>query len=124
MATAARRTPDEVLKLNKKVDALIADGMTMSEALRKTDVAGSVYRRYLEKGKGGEHGSMSASMLPPRPLGNGKGKGAKRMVKMNDVGSVAHRISVLDRKIASVSGLQDERKKLAEHLMGLLKGPA
>jgi hypothetical protein len=115
-----RRTPEETLKANQAVDKLVADGSSIEAAVKKMFVARSVYNRYKNK-KGGVTGSMSVSMLPPRPLGNGKGKGAKRMVKMNDVGSVAHRISVLDRKIASVAGLQDERRKLADHLMGMLK---
>jgi len=124
---APRRTSQETEELARKVAAAIRGGMMKSEALRKFDLVGSVYRRFEQnlglpsKPGGIERGSVDARSFPPRPK-TGKVPRVPRPVNENDVGSLAHRISVLDRKLAGVTEMQKERKTLASRLMKLLAG--
>lgn len=119
------RTPEQTQKAMHDVEKLVAGGMTAAAALKKIGLASSVYHKYRQRklnGSNGEAGSMKASMLPPRPAFNGKGKGKRGVVNMKDVASVAKRISTLDARLGKFNELREERQKLAEHLMGLLKG--
>lgn len=116
-----RRGPEETLKMNQAVDKLVASGSTIEDACKKLGATRSAYSRYKHKMGNGSTGSMSVSMLPPRPLGNGKNKGRRGAVNMKDVASVAKRISTLDVRLGKFNDMRSERQQLAEHLMTLLK---
>jgi len=64
-------------------------------------------------------------MLPPRPEKKGPGKGGYQKLSMppdmNSVQSLAQRIGLIDKKLASVNGLAKDRKTYAKRLMELLR---
>src|SRR5262245_12876992 len=124
MAKGTRRTPQEVHALALKVHAAIEGGKSITAATDELKLSENVYRNWLKKGGPKQvfvsRGSVPADQLPPRPK-----KGGKRVPKkvdMNDIASVAQRIARIDKKLASVEDLREERKPLAERLMQLLKG--
>lgn len=119
MSTKARRTSEEVAVLAAKAHELISDGMQIQDAVKKVGLYESVYRRWA---KSNVTGRMDISQLPPRPVKGRGGKRTPRVVDEKSVESLAHRISVLDRKLAGVVELQKERKRLAQILLKLLGG--
>ena len=124
MATT-RRTPEQVHAIALKIHAAAeSKEMSIEQALNKYELSDSTYRRWLKKGGPNQvtvqRGSVRADTLPPRPKKGGKR--TPRPVDMNDVGSLAVRIARLDKKMAGLLDMREERKRLAERLMQLLKG--
>jgi hypothetical protein len=116
----ARRPPEEIKQAIAEVDRLVADdGMSILEAANKVGIASSVYYRNNAAKK--VKGSVNVDSLPPRPKKKRGGYHKARPVDMNDVASLAGRISKLDKKIAGVDALAAERRQLAGALLKLLK---
>jgi hypothetical protein len=130
----SRRTMAEVASLVEQAKALVDDEkMTVSEACDKVGIPTSNYYRHVPDRKRGHkrpmakradglrraNGSMKISALPPRPKKGGFRE--PKRINPNDVGQVAHRISVLDRKIKRMVPMQMERKRLAQRLLIILK---
>jgi len=119
LATAKRRNRDEILKAVAEVDALRAGGMDAEQASDKVGIARSVYWRNKKGQPSVTRGTVRADSLPPRPKRGGKR--IKRPLNLQDIGAVAHRIAVLDRKLRAIDGLVRERIRLVGHLITLLK---
>jgi hypothetical protein len=120
---AKRRTPEEILAAVEEVKAMRSHGEPLAEALEKAKLSQSVYyKHYKNPGATLLRGSVNVGALPPRPKKSQRGGYQKaRAVDMNDVASLAGRISKLDKKIAEVDALASERRKLADVLLKLLK---
>lgn len=133
----SRRSEEELIALTRKASAAIDGGLTVEEACKKIGIVGSVFRKYAHnlgitgsikqrdiKLAGGkiEQGTMKASAFPPRPKGGKGGKRPPKPIDMNDVGSMAQRISVLDRKLRGIDELQKERRTIANRLLKVLQG--
>lgn len=117
-----RRSAAEVKEIYEQAKALVDGGMDVRAACAQVGLAPSVYHRWDGAATGDRaavRGSVSASSLPPRPAKKA-GRGYPR-IDMNDVGSLARRISTLDRKIAAVQDSVEERERLAERLLILLQ---
>jgi hypothetical protein len=125
VAKTERRSTEEVVKLVREIDSLVAGGMPIKAAAAKVDLSEAVYRRHKKgdlgpgKGHGGHQGVVRADSLPPRPKKGGKR--APKPVNLHDVASLASRISRIDNKLRGVDALKEERESLAGHLMTLLK---
>ena len=116
-----RQTFEGVLRAKAYIDA----GESVDVATKKAGVAPNSYRRWAKRGfkfpgVDIDAGSVSASSLPPRP-----GKGGKRPPKpvdMDNIESIAKRLTKVNRMINDVKVLTEERKRLSVRLMHLLKG--
>jgi hypothetical protein len=119
----AKRTPTEVRKAIDVVNELQASGMSREAALKHVNLSSAVYYKHKKDRAGGKvSGSINVDALPPRPKKSKRGGYQKaRAVNLDDVASVAGRISKLDKKIAEVDALASERRKLADVLLKLLK---
>jgi|SRR6185436_428546 len=125
-----RRSGEEIEELTRKIAPLIAGGMTARDACEKFDLSEGTYRRTAVslglptrpngKGNGVVTGSMSVKNFPPRPK-KGKGSRTPRPLDMNDVGALAHRMTVIDRKLRGFTALRAERKQVADALLKLLQ---
>jgi hypothetical protein len=116
---ATRRTQEEVEKLVAEIDRLREGGMNITDAVDKVGLAKSVYERRKRGDTGARvRGRMNVSQIPPRPK-----KGAKKRpkpVNVNDVASLANRISRIDKKLESFEDLREERARLSQFLLKLL----
>jgi len=66
-------------------------------------------------------GKIDVAMIPKKP-GRGKWKRKKNgHLNRDDIVSVAKRIGTLDKRIAAVNALSEERLELADHMTKLLK---
>lgn len=116
-----RRTVEETKLAVARALARVNRGEDRVAVLKELHLGENTYYKY--KKAAGNTGSIDVRSLPPRPKkGNAHGGARKgKPVNMNDVASVATRISRLDRKIAEANALSDERKELATQLLRLLK---
>lgn len=128
MARAKRRSGAETQAAVADAKRLIEGGMSQADALRRARLSESVYRRnalgYKVPRKRGKrapivHGTASVADFPPPPKRGGKRP--PKQVNMDDVASVATRISRLDKKLGELNALTDERKELASRLIKLLR---
>jgi len=107
-----------------KVHALVGKGVTVEEATRRIGLKRSVYTNAAKRldlsPAGATTGSVRADMLPPRPGGKG-GKRPPKPVDMNNIESLAKRMSKIDKLLHGVGDLKTERKKIAGRLRSLLK---
>lgn len=136
MAKEKRRSSEEVQKLAQEAKALIAGGMAESAAAAQVGLSQSVLARvirgYITPAKAKlraatklkrekrklERGSIRADAIPPRPQGGAR---TPKPINMNDVQSLAARISKIDRALAKIEPLAKERRTVADRLMALLK---
>src|SRR5262245_52804734 len=135
-----RKRRVQVREETRKVQDLINGGLTVKAACAEVGLNETAYRRTAQqlgiyKGatyknatrkrktkRNGERGSVRADSLPPRPR-RGNSHGGKRPPKpldLHDVASVTKRIAKIDKQLARVQGLEDERNKLGRHLVKLL----
>ena len=120
-----RKTQREVFEGALRAKAYVDAGEELGVAARKAGIAENSYRRWKAKGfkfpgVDIDMGSVSAASLPPRP-----GKGGKRTPKpidMDNIESIAKRLTKVNRQINDVKALTEERKRLSTRLLHLLKG--
>jgi transposase-like protein len=120
-----RSTRQQVIEGVLRIKALVDAGETIENAARKVGVSRNAYDTWRKRGfkfpgVNIDSGSVSASSLPPRP-----GKGGKRPPKpvdMDNIESIAKRLTKVNRMINDVKVLTEERKRLSTRLMHLLKG--
>lgn len=118
---AQRRTVEETKRVAAQAAKRIDRGEDRVAVLKELHMGENTFYKYRKAA--GNTGRIDVRSLPPRPK-KGNSHGGKRPAKpvnMNDVASVATRISRLDRKIREANALSDERKELATQLMRLLK---
>ena len=122
MAKKPRRTSEEVDKLVKVAQRHLASGMSVDAAANRVGLYPSLLEKRLKKG--GILGSVRADSLPPRPKKGHGGKRKPKPVDLTDMSSIAVRLGRIDRKLAGVDELREERKMLAEAMLKLLRGIA
>lgn len=124
MATRSKRR--EVMEKVLRAKAFVDAGDSVETATKKVGVAPNSYRRWAKKGfkfpgVDIDMGSVSASSFPPRPPKKG-GPRTPRPVDMDNIESIAKRLTKVNRMINDVRALNEEKKRLATRLLHLLKG--